>query len=170
MRTTQSTLALKDPGSSYKYRSVAVGGTFDHIHKGHRALIGKAFETGENVFIGLTTDKFATSAGKKITHDFKSRKRQLEAFLDVAFPGREYAITKLEKNFGPGMFTSEIEAIVVSTETQGRVPNANETRRELGLANLKVEVVPLVLADDGDRISSTRIRAREIDPDGRRLK
>lgn len=161
---------MKDRGHSFKYRSVAVGGTFDHIHKGHRALIRKAFETGEKVFIGLTTDEFAASAGKKITHDFESRKKELKVFLDRTFPGREYAITRLEKNFGPGMFTSDIEAIVVSTETQGRVPRANEKRRELGLADLKVEVIPLILADDGDRISSTRIRAREIDPDGRSLR
>lgn len=146
-----------------------MGGTFDHIHKGHRALLTRAFETGEKVFIGLTTDEFASNEGKKIAHDFKIRKRELERFLNGAFPGRDYAITRLDRNFGPGMFTSEIEAVVVSTETEGRVPEANKRRRELGLADLKVEVVPLVLAEDGRRISSTRIRAEAIDLDGHRL-
>ena len=159
---------LKDL-SSYKHRSVAVGGTFDHIHKGHRALLAKAFESGDKVFIGLTTDEFASRAGKKIAHDFKSRKRELERFLNGAFPDRDYSITRLDRNFGPGMFTSDIEAVVVSTETEGAVPEANKRRRELGLADLKVEVVPLVLAEDGRRISSTRIRAEEIDVDGHRL-
>ncbi len=79
-------------------------------------------------------------------------------------------ITNLESSFGPGMFTPEIEAIVVSTETQDRVSNANRRRRELGLSDLKMEIVPMVLAEDGKRISSTRVRAHEIDSNGHVLK
>ncbi|MGZ7117467.1 MAG: adenylyltransferase/cytidyltransferase family protein, partial [Methanobacterium sp.] len=29
-----------------KFKNVAVGGTFDHFHKGHEKLINKAFEIG----------------------------------------------------------------------------------------------------------------------------
>jgi pantetheine-phosphate adenylyltransferase len=151
---------------TFKYKSVAVGGTFDQIHKGHRALLGRAFETGEKVYIGLTADEFVESAGKKIEHDFEYRKNQLESFLIESYPGREYAISKLESGFGPGMFTSEIEAIVVSAETQDRVGYANEKRRKLGLPDLKMEILPMILADDGKKISSTRIRANEIDSNG----
>ncbi|MGI0078385.1 MAG: phosphopantetheine adenylyltransferase [Nitrososphaerales archaeon] len=161
---------MKDRVLSYRYRSAGVGGTFDHIHKGHEALLGRAFETAERVFIGLTTDEFAALSGKKIDRNFEFREKELERYLKEVFPKREYVITRLEKNFGPGMFTSDIEAVVVSTETKGRVPEANEKRRELGLPDLRVEVVPMVLADDGERISSTRIRAGEIDPAGRKLK
>ena len=45
-----------------KYKRVAVGGTFDKFHYGHRSLIAKAFEIGENVEIGVTSNVFA---GKK---------------------------------------------------------------------------------------------------------
>ena len=38
-----------------KYNKVAVGGTFDKFHYGHRKLIGKAFEIGEEVEIGVTS-------------------------------------------------------------------------------------------------------------------
>lgn len=153
----------------FKYKSIAVGGTFDHIHKGHRALLKRAFDTGEKVFIGITADDFVASAGKKILHNFDFRKKQLEHFLKKNYPNRDYVITKLETSFGPGMFTSEIEAIVVSTETAPRVPYANSKRRELGLPDLKIEVVPMIMAVDKDRISSTRIRAGEIDTEGNLL-
>jgi pantetheine-phosphate adenylyltransferase len=153
----------------FKYKAIAVGGTFDHIHKGHRALINRAFEKGEKVFIGITADDFVTATGKTILHNFEFRRKQLEAYLNETFPNRNYEVTKLERSFGPAMFTSQIEAIVVSAETAPSVPAANKKRRALGLPDLNVEVVPMILADDDNRISSTRIRAGIIDTEGKLL-
>ena len=42
-----------------RYKRVAVGGTFDKFHYGHRHLIAKAFEIGESVEIGVTSNVFA---------------------------------------------------------------------------------------------------------------
>ena len=36
-----------------KFQFVAMGGTFDIIHKGHMALLSKAFSISSNVIIGL---------------------------------------------------------------------------------------------------------------------
>jgi len=44
-----------------KYQSVVLGGTFDHLHQGHQALLSKAFTIGNYVTIGLTTDKYVTN-------------------------------------------------------------------------------------------------------------
>jgi len=55
-------------------------------------------------------------------------------------------------------------------ETFPAVESANRKRRELGLPDLKVEVIPMTLADDDTRISSTRIRAGEVDSEGHVLK
>jgi pantetheine-phosphate adenylyltransferase len=153
----------------FKYKSIAVGGTFDHIHKGHRALLKRAFDTGEKVFIGVTSDDFVKASGKTILNDFETRKKQLQNYLARDFPDRKYEITKLVRNFGPGMFTRDIQAIVVSSETAPRVAEANQRRRELGLEDLKVEQVEMIAAEDGKRISSTRIRSGEIDGEGNLL-
>ena len=40
------------------FETVAVGGTFDVLHRGHRKLIMKAFEIGNHVLIGLCSDAF----------------------------------------------------------------------------------------------------------------
>jgi cytidyltransferase-like protein len=154
----------------FRYSSVAVGGTFDHIHSGHKRLLERAFKVGRKVFIGLTTDEFAARSGKKIDQSFEERKKQLEGLIEAEFPSREYEITKLEKQFGPGMFTKEIEAIVVSVETLPSVESANKKRMEMGLPDLKVEVVSMLAAEDGSKISSTRIRSGEIDAEGHVLK
>ena len=151
----------------YKYSSIAVGGTFDQIHSGHKALLKRAFDTSNLVVVGLTSDEYAASEGKAIDHDFEYRKRQLEEYLTKNYPKREHMITKLDARFGQGIFTQNIEAIVVSTETLSRVQSANEKRRKLGLHDMKIEIVPMVVAEDGQKISSTRIRAGEIDEEGR---
>ena len=68
-----------------KYRKVAVGGTFDELHRGHKTLICKAFEVGEKVVIGLSSDAFVAKMGKPhITASFAERRRELEAFLEDA--------------------------------------------------------------------------------------
>lgn len=150
-----------------KYEVVATGGTFDHIHRGHEALLSKSFEVGRKVIIGVTSDAFAAHEGKAPDEGFESRVEKLEALIHRKFPGREYFIAKLDDYFGPGIASSKVEAIVVSKETQSRVPIANALRAEKGYPPLKVVLVDYVLAEDAKPISSTRIRQGEIDEQGR---
>ena len=49
----------------FKYDLVALGGTFEIIHKGHLELLRKAFSISSNVIIGLTSDDFAEKKRKK---------------------------------------------------------------------------------------------------------
>ncbi|HME19025.1 MAG TPA: pantetheine-phosphate adenylyltransferase [Nitrososphaerales archaeon] len=151
------------------YGAVATGGTFDHIHKGHEALLSKSFEVGQKVIIGVTSDGFAAREGKTLDESYARRVEKLEALLHRKFPGRQYVIAKLDDYFGPGIASPEVEAIVVSKETEQRVPIANALRAERGYPPLKVVVVDYVLAEDSKPISSTRIRNGEVDERGRVL-
>ena len=153
-----------------KYKVVATGGTFDHVHKGHAALLAKSFEVGEKVVIGVTSDAFARKEGKIPDQSFEERVRNLEALVRSRFPGRKYMIAKLDDNFGPGIASPEVEGIVVSEETAAKVPLANALRAAKGYSPLQVVVVNYVLADDKMPISSTRIRGGVIDRDGKLLK
>ncbi|MDV3244266.1 MAG: pantetheine-phosphate adenylyltransferase [Nitrososphaerales archaeon] len=155
---------------SRRYRTVATGGTFDRLHKGHEALLSKSFEVGERVVIGVASDEFARREGKTPEQHYRERVKLLRGYLDGRYPGRSYLIAKLDDYFGPGIASSRVEAIVVSRETATRVPLANKLRAAKGFPSLHVVTVDLVMAEDGKPISSTRIRDGVIDAAGHTLK
>ena len=150
-----------------KYKMVATGGTFDHLHRGHTALLSRSFEVGDAVVIGVTSDAFARREGKNPDQTYPERVRALEEFIHKNFPGQRYVIAKLDDYFGPGIASPDVQAIVVSRETSKRVRIANALRREKGYPPLETVVVDFVLADDSKPISSTRIRKGEIDTQGK---
>ena len=161
---------MRGRGVSLRYKTVATGGTFDHIHKGHIALLTKSFEVGETVVIGVTSDSFALKEGKNPDQSYDERLRFLKALIRKKFPGRKYIIAKLDDYFGPGIASPDVQAIVVTRETAKRVPIANTLRGAKGYPPLDVVLVDYVLADDSRLISSTRIRKGEIDTEGRLLR
>ena len=152
-----------------RYSKVATGGTFDGLHAGHRRLLEKSFELGDEVVIGLTSDEFARKHAKSPGLSYAERKRGLEDYIEGRFPRRRYLVAKLDDYFGPGIASKEVEALVASPETAERVGLANSLRAERGFPPLELEVVEWVLAQDGAPISSTRIRSGEIDEEGKPL-
>jgi len=154
-----------------KFRKVAVGGTFDELHRGHKVLLMRAFEIGERVAIGLCSDEFAETLGKPhVTASYEERLRELKTFLnDLSVSGR-VEIVPLNDPFGTTLTASCIEALVVSEETKPIALKINEKRREAGLQPLKIVTVIMVPSENCTPISTTRIRKGEIDREGHVLK
>jgi len=156
---------------SKNFRIVAVGGTFDEFHKGHRALLKTAFEVSEKVLIGLCTDDFAEKMKKP--HEiapFGVRLEELRGFLRrLGWLGRA-EIVPLHNAYGPALTSKQIEAIVVSKETEARAREINERRIANNFRPLSVIVIEMILAENCNPISTTRIRRLEIDHEGRLLK
>ena len=148
--------------------NVALGGTFDPVHDGHHALFERAFSLGD-VTVGLTADSLApkTRAVDRPIRDYETRQAALAAELEplAAAHDREFEIRTLHEPTGiatePGF-----DALVVSPETVDGAERINELRVDDGLDPLQIEVVDHVMAEDGDRISSTRILNGEIDRHG----
>ena len=145
---------------------VAMGGTFDVIHSGHMALLNKAFSISSKVIIGLSSDQLATKKGKNLANDYSKRLALLKSVIEKSFPNSAYEISKLENDFGPAVIEGSVKALVVSKETSNKGLLLNELRAERNLPSVKIVVVPMVLAEDGKSISTTRIKNSEIDGSG----
>ena len=149
-----------------KFELVATGGTFDIIHDGHIALLSESFSISQKVIIGLTSDELATRKQKTLVNNYSKRLETLENLIEKKFPNSNYQISKLDNDFGPAVLEGDVQALVTSEETQPQGDVLNKLRSEKNLSLVEIIVVPMVLAKDGKRISTTRIKNSEIDTEG----
>lgn len=154
-----------------RFAKVAVGGTFDELHRGHRKLLLKAFEIGETVMIGLTSDEMLKGNPKKhIVDPYESRKRELLRFLTAQGVSERAQIIPLYNPYGTTLTNEGLQALVVSEETALVAKEINRLREENHLKPLFIYVIGMVQADDSVPISTTRIRKGEINHEGRLIK
>jgi len=158
--------------SSSQFDLVATGGTFDEIHAGHRELLTRAFSLGTRVVIGVSSDNFAeTKKGKnRLRHRFGSRVSRLVQFIHDEFGNVNFEIKELNEAFGPTSTDKNLQALVVSEETEPKGHEINEIRLRRGFDPLVIVTVTMIKAKDGQPLSSSRIRDGEIDSYGRVLK
>ena len=149
-----------------QFALVATGGTFDVIHKGHIALLSKSFSISEKIIIGLTGDELAARKEKKLIHPYSQRLESLVKVIEENFPGSNYKISKLDDDFGPAVLEGNVQALIVSEETQYQGDILNLLRSEKNLPPVDIIMVPMVLAKDGEKISTSRIKKSEIDCEG----
>jgi cytidyltransferase-like protein len=155
-----------------EFGTVGVGGTFDELHKGHRSLLSRAFEIGEQVIIGLASDSFVKTMGKPhITASYRERLKELENFLSSQGFLQRAEVIPIDDAFGSLLLlNSPIEALVVSKETESTALKINEKRRMKGLPVLAIVAIDMVPSENHTVISTTRIRRGEIDREGHLLK
>lgn len=150
-----------------QFNHVALGGTFDHLHDGHKALIDKAFKIGTHVSIGVTSDTYVKNKSfASVIESYVERKKALEKYLQEMGFKKRANLFRLHDSYGTAITQKNIEAIVVSRET---VPNArkiNSLRLKRFMPQLKIVLVPMVKGNNKKIIRSERIRQGEIDRQG----
>ena len=150
-----------------KFKKLAVGGTFEFMHDGHIAILEAAFESGEEIVIGIVGETMVREKNPAGVQPFDVRRKALDSFLESRGWSERADVQILTDTVGPAASDKSLEAIVVSTETRLGADNINQIREANGLEALEVIEIPMVLAEDGKPISSARIRAGEIDAHGK---
>ncbi len=154
---------------------VVLGGTFDPLHKGHKALFNQAFEIGQGgeIIIGLTSDILAKGTRTRKISPFHMRKQSLETYLyamQKKYPNTRCTIVEITEVLNiPITREVDADALVVSEGRRGVAEETNLHRKLHGKSPMEIFIVPYVLAMDGSPIKATRIANKEIDTEGRIL-
>ncbi len=148
------------------FEHVVVGGTFDVFHNGHKDFLQSAFRVARRVTVGVTSDEMAVAFGKTAFYPYEKRESDVRDFLQKSKLGTSWQILKIHDVFGTTTGDTTIDAICVTENTYDGAVKINEARKNLKMKPVEIVQLPLSLASDGKPISSTRIRAGEINQDG----
>jgi cytidyltransferase-like protein len=148
----------------YKFQHAIVGGTFDHFHQGHKKLLTEAFKESRNVTIGIATEElFTTKHSSNLIEDYQSRKNEVSQFLLGNNLGNRAMIIPIHDIYGNSLESAKIDAIFVTQSTAANARKINDERTKKKLDTLEIIVIAYALDDNGEVISSGRIRKGEID-------
>lgn len=147
-------------------KRVVIGGTFEALHEGHKALLKRAFSLG-GVSIGLTSDALVKKIKKRRATSFNQRKASLESFIAKEFKTKP-RIFKIEDKFGPTL-EEDFDYIVVSPETYKTALLINKERLKRSKKPIRIVKIGFVLAKDKKPIASSRILNGEINKRGELL-
>jgi len=148
-----------DGENTPKFKRVALGGTFDRLHNGHKKLLTLAAgSTTDALVVGITGDvMLAKKKNAAAIFPFAERAAGVKRFLDCVKPALKFEPVELVDPFGPTISDKNIEAIVVSSETLPGAVKINELRADKGMKPLSVLVSR---RGESATLSSTFIRQK----------
>jgi cytidyltransferase-like protein len=149
-----------------KLNHVVCGGTFDHLHNGHKKLLKTCFEGGKNITIGITSGAMVRHKTYNYAiQSYEVRKRYILAF--AAQNKKKVKIVKLHDIFGPTIKKNTFDALFITKDTEKGAEIIQKKRKEIGMKPLFIKTVPLIYDENGDKISSERVRQGVITREGK---
>lgn len=148
--------------SAATHDAVAVGGTFDHLHAGHRLLLALAALAARSVVVvGVSgAALLQRKAHAALLEPHHVRSAAALRVLHAVDPRVRCEVHELSEPMGPAATDARLSALVASAETAAALPAINEARAARALPPLHFVVAPLVAPPHGaDKLSSTAIRA-----------
>ncbi|GAA5858977.1 hypothetical protein JCM8547_007185 [Rhodosporidiobolus lusitaniae] len=133
------------------YDVVALGGTFDHLHAGHKILLSMACAiTQTKLIVGVSGDSLLKNKKyPELLESLEHRIRTVERFIELVRPSIAHEVVPLQDVYGPTAHDPSIEALVVSDETRQGGSTINDLRLSRNLNALDIHIINLV-ADDAE--------------------
>ncbi len=142
------------------YETVVCGGTFDRLHKGHKAFLRYGLSLCQKFIVGLTSDSFVRTIKKQQgVLSYTKRFEALHLFLKDEGQGDKVTIVEINDIFGPTISEPFGNTALLATEdTKKNAEKINQERKKRHLSPLTVILFPLVRNEDNTVVSSTSIR------------
>ncbi|KAI9006156.1 hypothetical protein BC832DRAFT_518332, partial [Gaertneriomyces semiglobifer] len=150
------------------YDHVALGGTFDHLHAGHKILLTAAAWLARTRLVCGVVDFDQESLKRKKEYNYMQpiddRVAGVKAFLTMICGSLQYEVVPITDAYGPTRYDDLLQAIVGSQETLGGCTAVNKLREENGLNPLDIFTIDVIssggttVSDMSLKISSTAIR------------
>ncbi len=144
-----------------------LGGTFDHLHNGHKYFIKTALDRSEKITIGIATDSFTKNKLFPASlENYKTREKSLRNFINNNGYTTRVQIIPINDIYGTSLKDPNIGALFVTTHGLPNAKIINQKRTKIKFPKLIINKVSYLRGDYGRVISSTRIRKGEIDRRG----
>jgi len=139
-----------------KFKTIALGGTFNRLHPGHHYFLSLAKYYAKKAIIGLCSDQMVKTRKKNFRKilPFKERKRALENYFKRT--GLRSKIVKIEDIYGPAIKDKEVEAILLTEETFPNGRRINRIRKKNKLKELHYIILPYLLDKTGKKMGSKK--------------
>ncbi|KZV62157.1 Nucleotidylyl transferase [Peniophora sp. CONT] len=135
-----------NPNEATSFPVAALGGTFDHLHAGHKILLSMgAWVADEKIIVGVTDEVLLK--GKKYRHVMEPinvRTGKVEAFLARFKPSLRCDAVPIADVYGPTASDPNIQALIVSYETLSGAASIDKLRAERALPALKTLVIDVI--------------------------
>lgn len=142
-------------------KKVGLGGTFDHLHEGHKFLLKTALSISDFIEIGLTSQELLKNKQfASNLENYETRKENLKIYLSSITDLERINIVKIKNWADMDKYAQDpdYEGLIVSQETYENALRLNENREKKGLNPLILIVIPLLKDKNHRKISSTSIR------------
>lgn len=151
----------------FQFTHAVLGGTFDHLHAGHKRILDFAYHTADHLTIGIVGDSQIDTKGfSDILEPLHIRKESVLSYVQQNDWGKRTTITQLKDIYGPAADNPDYDAIIVTRETKKNAIKINTLRHQNNLKPLSIVTVPLLKGTDNRVIRSTRIREGRINRTG----
>lgn len=150
------------------YEYVALGGTFDRLHNGHKILLSQAvLRSSRHVTVGVTDVNMIQSKTLwELIEPVGDRIKNVLHFLKDINPDLEYNVLPIQDIYGPTKDDPRFQLLIVSEETFRGAEKVNEKRKENGLQPLAVHTIDLAeysnkqSQEEEGKVSSSNQRMR----------
>ncbi|EKM55169.1 uncharacterized protein PHACADRAFT_94240 [Phanerochaete carnosa HHB-10118-sp] len=131
------------------YPVTALGGTFDHLHAGHKILLSMAcWITAQKLIVGMTGNLLQKKVNKDVIQSLPERIDCTRRFLELFKPGLAYDLVPLKDVAGPTGWDPNVQALVVSRETLNGAATIEQIRKDKGLSPLRTFVIDVISHSD----------------------